>query len=60
MLTDKLSLHSPPLHQFILLDINFNPILGTHPSTCLENSMARGAWRAIVHGIAKSQTHLSD
>ena len=26
----------------------------------LENSMDRGAWRAIVHGIAKSQTRLSD
>ena len=26
---------------------------------CLENSMARGAWRAIVHGVAKSQTQLS-
>ena len=23
---------------------------------CLENSMDRGAWRATVHGIAKSQT----
>ena len=22
--------------------------------TCLENSMDRGAWRAIVYGIAKS------
>ena len=21
---------------------------------CLENSMDRGAWRAIVHGVAKS------
>ena len=26
---------------------------------CLENSMDRKAWRAIVHGIAKSQTQLS-
>ena len=24
--------------------------------SCLENSMDRGAWRATVHGIAKSQT----
>ena len=23
--------------------------------SCLENSMGRGAWWAIVHGIAKSQ-----
>ena len=26
----------------------------------LENSMDRGAWQAIVHGVAKSQTWLSD
>ena len=24
--------------------------------SCLENSMDRGTWRAIVHGITKSQT----
>ena len=24
--------------------------------TCLENSMASGAWRATVHGFTKSQT----
>ena len=23
--------------------------------SCLENTMDRGAWRAIVHGVAKSQ-----
>ena len=27
---------------------------------CLENLMDRGAWRATVHGAAKSQTPLSD
>ena len=27
---------------------------------CLENSMDKGAWQAIVHGVAKSQTQLSD
>ena len=26
--------------------------------SCLENSMDRGAWRATVHGVAKSQTWL--
>ena len=26
----------------------------------LENSVDRGAWQAIVHGAAKSQTQLSD
>ena len=27
--------------------------------SCLENSMDRGAWQAIVHGVAKSQTQLN-
>ena len=34
---------------------NGNPL--QHSS--LENSMDRGAWRATVHGVAKSQTRLS-
>ena len=28
--------------------------------SCLENPMNRGAWWATVHGVAKSQTRLSD
>ena len=28
--------------------------------SCLENPMGRGAWRAAVHGVTKSQTRLSD
>jgi len=28
--------------------------------SCLENSMNRGARQATVHGVAKSQTRLSD
>ena len=37
----------------------------THPSilaqiSCPENSMDRGAWRAIVHWVAKSQPRLSN
>ena len=28
--------------------------------SCLESPMARGAWWATVHGVAKSQTQLSD
>ena len=28
--------------------------------SCLENPMDRGAWWAILHGVAKSQTRLSD
>ena len=27
--------------------------------SCLENSMDRGAWQAIVHAVAKSQTRLA-
>ena len=26
--------------------------------SCLENPMDRGAWRATVHGVAKSQTRV--
>ena len=28
--------------------------------SCLENSTDRGTWQATVHGVAKSQTQLSD
>ena len=28
--------------------------------SCLGNSMDTGAWQATVHGVAKSQTQLSD
>jgi len=28
--------------------------------SCLENSMDRGAWWAVVHGVTKSWTRLSD
>ena len=27
--------------------------------SCLGNPMDRGAWRAVVHGVIKSQTQLS-
>ena len=46
-------------------DQNSIPGLGTSPRernghpleySCLESSMDRGAWRAIVHGVPKSQT----
>ena len=35
---------------------NGNPL----PYSCLENSMDRGAWQDIAHGVAKSWTWLSD
>ena len=28
--------------------------------SCLENPMDGGAWKAAVHGVAKSRTQLSD
>ena len=28
--------------------------------SCLENPMDGGAWKAVVHGVAKSRTRLSD
>ena len=34
--------------------------MATHSSSCLESSMDRGSWWATVHGVAKSQTQLSD
>ena len=35
---------------------NVNPL----QYSCLENSMDGGAWWATVHGVAKSQTRLSN
>ena len=32
----------------------------TFQYSCLENPMDKGAWRATVYGVAKSQTQLSD
>ena len=41
------------------------PGLGRSPGnplqySCLENSMDRGTWRTVVHGVAKSETQLRD
>ena len=49
-------------------DIGLIPGLGRSPGeghgnplyySCLENSVDRGAWRAIVHGVAKNRTRLN-
>ena len=37
-------------------EVNGNP----HQYSCLENSMDRGAWQAMVHRVTKSQRGLSD
>ena len=35
--------------------------MATHSNIlCWENPMDRGAWQATVHGVAKSQTQLSN
>ena len=34
--------------------------MAPHQYSCLENPMDRGARKAAVHGVAKSQTRLSD
>ena len=50
-------------------DVDLIPGLGQFPGegndsplqcSCLENPMDRGAWWAVVHGVSKSQTRLSD
>ena len=50
-------------------DLGMVPGLGRSPAegngnplqcSCLENPMLRGAWHATVHGVAKSQTQLSN
>ena len=50
-------------------DVGSIPGLGRSPEEgngkplqypCLENPIYRGAWRVAVHGVAKSQTQLSD
>ena len=50
-------------------DVGLIPELGRSPGegngnplqySCLGNPMDRGAWRATVHGVAKSLTQLSD
>ena len=50
-------------------DLGLTPELRSSPGeengnslqySCLENSIDRRAWRATGHGVAKSQTQLSD
>ena len=50
-------------------DIGSIPGLGRYPGegndnplqySCLKNLMDRGAWGAMVHGVAKSRTRLSN
>ena len=41
---------------FLCLGSNGNPL----QYSCLENPMDGGTWWAAVHGVARSQTRLSD
>ena len=50
-------------------DLALIPVSGRSPGeengnllqyACLDNSMDRGAWRDIVHGLEKSWTQMSD
>ena len=34
--------------------------MAPHSNSCLENPMDGGAWWAAIHGVARSQTRLSD
>ena len=45
-----------PLPAFAFGAENGNPL----QYSCLENPMDKGVWRAIVHGVTKGQTQLSD
>ena len=49
-------------HMEIILWVTFAAERNGNPLqySCLENSVVRGAWRATVHGVAKSRTRLSD
>ena len=53
---------NPPANVGDAGDVSLIPGLGMNPLqySCPENSMDRGVWQATVHGVAKSQTQLSD
>ena len=60
---------NPPANSGNTRDTGSTPGSGRSPGvgngnslqySCLENSMDRGAWQTIVHGIKKSPTQLSD
>ena len=60
-----LVVRNPPVNARVARDAGLIPGLGRSPGegngtplqySCLENSVGGGAWRAVVHGAAKSQT----
>ena len=59
---------NPPANAGDIRDAGLIPGSGRSPGvgyrnplqySCLENSMNRGAWRAMMHGVAKCQPQLS-
>ena len=49
------------VYYILLLSAVFLPSLSNPLQySCLENPMDRGTWQATVHGVAKSQTWLSN
>ena len=59
---------NPPANAGDIRDAGLIPGLGRYPGeshgnplqySCPENPMDRGAWRVTVHGVAKSQTRLT-
>ena len=47
----------------LILSLGRSPGVEHHNSfqySCLDNPMDRGAWKAMVHGSAESQTQLSN
>ena len=60
---------NPPAGAGHARDTGFIPGSGRSPGrenssplqySCLGNPMDRGAWRAVVHGVTKNQTWLTD
>ena len=50
-----------PLEKAVFIQFCDREGTGTPPQySCLENPVDGGAWWAAVHGVAKSQTRLSD
>ena len=49
-----LVLKNPPANPGDIRDLGLTP--GSGISLCLENPMDRGAWRAMVHRVAESDT----
>ena len=65
--TVALVVKNPPVNAGVIRDMSSIPGLGRSPGidgsnlfqySCLQNPMDRGAWRTIVHRVAKSRTQL--